>query len=430
MFGIQHIHLAGEALFGYTDTLTGDHHLLQGHPGSQFHIDHIGGAQFHFRGLIARVAEHQDLGLIGGDAEGARKTINRWVEGKTRDKIQNLIPSGGVDALTRLVLTNAIYFKGEWVSPFKKAETRDEPFTAADGAKALIRQTVYVVQRAHKPSALGRILDRALEVLMGRGPDGENIAVGAFEGAFYHDHGYYRSEQNCIMFSRTERFCLVCRAAIDKAMDDLVKPMEMLTNAVLDDPAMPIVGEGDEEPNDTFIEQLVSSAQAAADEMVRRGVGEHGRMAVGGHSYGAFMTANLLAHSDIFAAGIARSGAYNRTLTPFGFQAEERSLWEAPEIYFAMSPFMHAEKVDEPILLVHGAADNNSGTFPMQSERMYDALKGHGATARLVMLPHESHGYRARESLMHLLWETHQWLERYVKNAPPREAGEASPAGQ
>ena len=154
------------------------------------------------------------------------------------------------------------------------------------------------------------------------------------------------------------------------------------------------------------------------------------RIAVGGHSYGAFMTANLLAHSDLFRAGVARSGAYNRTLTPFGFQAEERSLWEAPEIYFAMSPFMHAEKVDEPILLVHGAADNNSGTFPMQSERMYDALKGHGATARLVMLPHESHGYRARESLMHLLWETHQWLERYVKTAAPREAAAASAAGQ
>jgi dipeptidyl aminopeptidase/acylaminoacyl peptidase len=188
--------------------------------------------------------------------------------------------------------------------------------------------------------------------------------------------------------------------------------------AVLDDPAMPVVGEGDEEPNDTFVDQLVSSAQAAADEMVRRGVGEHGRMAIGGHSYGAFMTANLLSHSDIFAAGIARSGAYNRTLTPFGFQAEEREFWEAPEIYFAMSPFMHAQKVNEPILLIHGEADNNSGTFPMQSERYYAALKGNGATARLVMLPYESHGYRARESILHMAAEQEKWLDTYVKGEP------------
>lgn len=184
--------------------------------------------------------------------------------------------------------------------------------------------------------------------------------------------------------------------------------------AVLDDPSMPIVGEGDVEPNDTYVEQLVASAKAAVDEAVRRGVTEPGRVAIGGHSYGAFMAANLLAHSDLFAAGIARSGAYNRTLTPFGFQAEERTVWDAPEVYFAMSPFMHAEKVDEPILLIHGDADNNSGTFPMQSERFYSALKGLGGTARLVMLPLESHGYRARESVLHMLWEIDRWLETYL----------------
>ena len=199
-------------------------------------------------------------------------------------------------------------------------------------------------------------------------------------------------------------------------------PMLFLTRgyAVLDDPTMPIVGEGDEEPNDTFVQQLVASAEAAVNELVRRGVGDRDRMAVGGHSYGAFMAANLLAHSDLFRAGLPRSGAYNRTLTPFGFQAEERSLWEAPQVYVDMSPFMHADHINEPILLVHGQADNNAGTYPMQSERMYGALKGHGATVRLVMLPHESHSYRARESVLHLLWETDNWLERYVKNAPPR----------
>ncbi len=207
-------------------------------------------------------------------------------------------------------------------------------------------------------------------------------------------------------------------------------PMLYLTRgyAVFDDPTMPIVGEGEEESNDTFIEQLVASAQAAIDVVVDRGVVDRDRIAIGGHSYGAFMTGNLLAHSDLFRLGLPRSGAYNRTLTPFGFQSEERTIWEAPDVYFKMSPFMHADKINEPILLVHGQADNNSGTFPMQSERMYGALKGHGATARLVMLPHESHGYRARESIMHLLWETDTWLERYCKDAQPRtlEAQEVS----
>ncbi len=200
-------------------------------------------------------------------------------------------------------------------------------------------------------------------------------------------------------------------------------PILWLTHgyAVLDDPSMPIIGEGDQEPNDTYVSQLVASAKAAVDEVVSRGVADRGRIAVGGHSYGAFMTANLLAHSDLFRAGIARSGAYNRTLTPFGFQSEERTYWQAPEIYYTMSPFMHADSINEPILLIHGEADNNSGTFPLQSERFYAALKGQGATARLVMLPNESHGYRAHESVMHVLWEMTEWLDTYVKNAPPRQ---------
>ena len=185
--------------------------------------------------------------------------------------------------------------------------------------------------------------------------------------------------------------------------------------AVLMGATMPIIGEGSEEPNDNFVKQLVASAQAAADIMVERNITTKNQIAIGGHSYGAFMTANLLTHSDIFQAGIARSGAYNRSLTPFGFQSEQRTFWQAPEIYFEMSPFMHAHKVNEPILLIHGEADNNSGTFPVQSKRYYHALKGHGATAKLVMLPYESHGYKARESVMHVLWETANWLDKYVK---------------
>ena len=187
--------------------------------------------------------------------------------------------------------------------------------------------------------------------------------------------------------------------------------------AVFDNPSIPIIG-GDT-ANNTYIKQLVSSAQAAVDKVVAMGVGDRNRIGVGGHSYGAFMTANLLAHSDLFRAGIARSGAYNRTLTPFGFQNEERTFWEAPEIYGAMSPFNYAHKIKEPILLVHGEADNNSGTFPIQSERMFAALKGQGATVRYVVLPHESHGYSARESVLHTLAEMIGWFDKYVKNAPP-----------
>jgi dipeptidyl aminopeptidase/acylaminoacyl peptidase len=194
--------------------------------------------------------------------------------------------------------------------------------------------------------------------------------------------------------------------------------------AILDGATMPVIGDP-ETMNDTFIEQIVASAAAAIDYAVERGVADRNRVAVGGHSYGAFMTAHLLAHSDLFRAGIARSGAFNRTLTPFGFQSERRTLWEAPESYFMLSPFMHAHKITAPILFIHGRIDNNSGTFPMQSERMYQAINGHGGIARLVMLPYESHGYRARESVMHTLAEMIDWLDAHVKpyvtNAAERE---------
>ncbi len=188
--------------------------------------------------------------------------------------------------------------------------------------------------------------------------------------------------------------------------------------AIFDGPTMPIVGPG-ETANDTYIDQLVASAQAAVDKAVEMGIADRNRVGVGGHSYGAFMTANLLAHSDIFAAGIARSGAYNRSLTPFGFQSETRTYWEIPEIYRKMSPFNYADKITRPILLTHGEADDNSGTFPIQSERLYMALKGHGATVRYVTLPHEAHGYAARESNLHVVAEMLNWLDRYVKNRPP-----------
>jgi dipeptidyl aminopeptidase/acylaminoacyl peptidase len=195
---------------------------------------------------------------------------------------------------------------------------------------------------------------------------------------------------------------------------------------VLDGPTMPIIGEGNKEPNDTYVEQLVASAQAAVDKVVSMGVADRNRIGIGGHSYGAFMTANLLAHSRLFRAGIARSGAYNRTLTPFGFQQEERTYWKARDVYTRMSPFTYADSIEAPILLIHGMADDNSGTFPIQSERFYAALKGNGATVRYVQLPAEAHGYRARESVGHTLWEMVRWLDLYVKQAPGAKAAQGN----
>lgn len=186
--------------------------------------------------------------------------------------------------------------------------------------------------------------------------------------------------------------------------------------AVLEDAKFPIIGKGKDEPNDTYVEQLVADAEAAIRYVDSLGVADKNRCAVMGHSYGAFMTANLLCHSNLFAAGIARSGAYNRTLTPFGFQSEERTFWQAPGIYSKMSPFTYADKFQNPILLIHGDADNNPGTFTLQSERLFQAIKGNGGKARLVLLPFESHGYAARENIMHMLWEMDAWLDKWVNN--------------
>jgi dipeptidyl aminopeptidase/acylaminoacyl peptidase len=198
--------------------------------------------------------------------------------------------------------------------------------------------------------------------------------------------------------------------------------------AVLDNATMPVIGDPDT-MNNTYVEQIVSSAKAAIDKAVEMGVTDRDRVGVGGHSYGAFMTANLLAHSDLFKAGVARSGAYNRTLTPFGFQSERRTLWEAPEMYIKISPFMFADKIKHPILLIHGMADDNSGTFPIQSERLYQAIKGNGGIVRYVQLPYEAHGYLGRESVEHTLYEMTAWFDKWVKNAQPANATTTAEAG-
>jgi dipeptidyl aminopeptidase/acylaminoacyl peptidase len=186
--------------------------------------------------------------------------------------------------------------------------------------------------------------------------------------------------------------------------------------AVLDNAAMPVVGDPDT-VNDSYIKQIVDDAKAAIDKAAEMGVTDPARVGVGGHSYGAFMTANLLAHCDLFKAGIAESGAHNRTLTPFGFQSERRTIWQAPDVYMKMSPFMYADKIKTPMLLIHGEADDNDGTFPIQSDRMYQAIRGNGGVARLVFLPFEAHGYRGKETIEHVLWEKMTWLNKYVKNA-------------
>jgi dipeptidyl aminopeptidase/acylaminoacyl peptidase len=192
--------------------------------------------------------------------------------------------------------------------------------------------------------------------------------------------------------------------------------------AVLNNAEMPIVAtDKDKKPNDNFVDQLKMNAEAAINALDSMGVGDKNRMAVGGHSYGAFMTANLLAHTNLFKAGIARSGAYNRTLTPFGFQNEDRNYWQAPDLYNSMSPFMSADKIKTPILLVHGEMDDNTGTYPIQSERMFNAIKGHGGTVKYVSLPYEAHGYRGRENILHMLNEQFTWLEKYVKNPSKME---------
>jgi dipeptidyl aminopeptidase/acylaminoacyl peptidase len=186
--------------------------------------------------------------------------------------------------------------------------------------------------------------------------------------------------------------------------------------AILDNAEMPIVAtSADKKPNDDFVAQLKMNAEAAINQLVDMGVGDRNRVGVGGHSYGAFMTANLLAHTNLFKGGIARSGAYNRTLTPFGFQNEERTYWQAPQLYYEMSPFSYANRIKTPILLVHGEADDNTGTYPINSERLFAAIKGHGGTVRFVYLPYEAHGYRGRENVLHLLWEENEWLNKYVK---------------
>ena len=195
--------------------------------------------------------------------------------------------------------------------------------------------------------------------------------------------------------------------------------------AIIDNAAFPIVGDP-KKAYDTYTPQLVADAKAAVDEAVRLGVADPNRIGVTGHSHGALMTVNLLTHSDLFRAGVATSGSYNKTLTPFGFQSERRSVWEAPDVYQKVSPFFYADKIKTPVLIMHGADDANPGTTPLQASKLYEAIRGNGGTTRLVMLPHEPHWYAAAESNEQMVYEMLRWFDKYVKNAPAKAVAAAS----
>lgn len=183
-------------------------------------------------------------------------------------------------------------------------------------------------------------------------------------------------------------------------------------------PDIPIIGKGNAF-NNNFIAHLVDSMYAAIRKVDALGYVDVDRLGHGGHSYGAFATANILARTPFFKAGIAGDGAYNRTLTPMAFQSERRFIWEAQDVYLEMSPFFQADHLDTPLLMYHGGEDNNTGTFLIQSERMIQALTGLGKTAVLYIYPFESHGPRCLETYQDMWARWLSWFNVYVKQAEP-----------
>ena len=344
----------------------------------------------------------------GASAEGDRPFLMRW----------NLM-TGAQDTLFRSqapYYESPVYFDNDGTLIISRESTEEPPNYFAVDLKD--RSTTPITAFPNPYPSLEGVQKRQLSY-----PRADGLTL---TGTLYLPKGYTEDDGPLpmLMWAYPREFKSVAAASQVKGSPYRFtriawgSPIYWVTRgyAILDNADMPIVGEGNAQPNDSFVEQVQENAKAAIDYVVELGVADRDRIGVGGHSYGAFMTANLLAHTDLFAAGIARSGAYNRTLTPFGFQAEPRTYWEAPEVYYTLSPFSFADKIKTPLLMTHGVDDNNSGTFPIQSERLYAAVKGHGGTVRLVFLPKELHGYRARQSVLHTLWEMDQWLETYVKN--------------
>ena len=374
----------------------------------------------HVRLLIAPDGESIFLGGAGASPEGDRPFIDRLnLDTKKKERLFRSEAPAFEDVIA--LLDN----EGKRLLITRESPTQPPNFFVRDLAKAEDAQLTQLTQFPHPTPQLANVTKEQIRYKRADGVD--------LTATLYLPENYDAKRDGplpMLMWAYPQEFVSASAASQVTGSPhrfnsiSFWRPQALLAMgyAVLDNPSMPIVGEGGKEANDTFLPQLIASAEAAINEVVKRGVADRDRIAIGGHSYGAFMTANLLAHTQLFRAGIARSGAYNRTLTPFGFQSEERNFWKAQSTYNAMSPFNYADKIKDAILIIHGEQDNNPGTFPVQSERLFQAIKGLGGTARLVMLPNESHAYRARESISHMLYETNLWMEKYVKNAKPRTA--------
>ena len=374
----------------------------------------------HVRLLIAPDGESIFLGGAGASPEGDRPFIDRLnLDTKMKERLFRSEAPAFEDVIA--LLDN----EGKRLLTTRESPTQTPNFFVRDLAKAEDAQLTQLTQFPHPTPQLANVTKEQIRYKRADGVD--------LTATLYLPQNYDAKRDGplpMLMWAYPQEFVSASAASQVTGSPhrfnsiSFWRPQALLAMgyAVLDNPSMPIVGEGGKEANDTFLPQLIASAEAAINEVVKRGVADRDRIAIGGHSYGAFMTANLLAHTQLFRAGIARSGAYNRTLTPFGFQSEERNFWKAQSTYNAMSPFNYADKIKDAILIIHGEQDNNPGTFPVQSERLFQAIKGLGGTARLVMLPNESHAYRARESISHMLYETNLWMEKYVKNAKPRTA--------
>ena len=178
----------------------------------------------------------------------------------------------------------------------------------------------------------------------------------------------------------------------------------------------PIMGESGR-MNDNYVSDLRMNLYAVIDELDRQGWIDRNRLGIGGHSYGAFTTANALVHTPFFKAGIAGDGMYNRTLTPNGFQSERRDLWDGQSTYLEVSPMLYVDQMQGALLMYHGMEDQNVGTTLISSIRMMQALRGQGKVSALYMYPYEDHGPATEETLLDLWGRWTAWLDIYVKNA-------------
>ncbi len=189
-------------------------------------------------------------------------------------------------------------------------------------------------------------------------------------------------------------------------------------NAVIE-PDCPIMGSAGK-MNDNYARDLAENLELTVNAMVDQGYIDRDHVGIGGHSYGAFSTVNALTLTSIFKAGIAGDGMYNRSLTPFGFQSERRNFFEAQSTYLEMSPFFRADKISGPLLMYHSLEDQNVGTAPISSIRMFHALQGLGKPAALFMYPYEDHSVATYQTDLDQWARWFAWFDMYVKNPSPK----------